>query len=150
MNGRRTRDSVSPQPAARPHPAGQTNHYDVWLLPSLVPLVSPASFFVVNAAAGLETGLGIRYGLAANGAPVRDAGFFLPRDPAYSAQRAVQLGWVEENTLALLESIVDGTPFPLAGAGSEDYCKEWILAVAARLEMEGVLANPEIIIKHAL
>lgn len=168
LDGIRSRQSASPEPEqkrSRPSISRSPDHYDIYFLPSHYPLLplplsatnTSASFFVVNAQAGLETGLGIRYGLAFSAemtlTPDRDAGFCLHRDERYNATDAVLLGWVEQEMLATFEEVVGKTEVvqPAGWAGEErNWSMEWVLAVCGRLEMEGILANPEIILRHAL
>ncbi|GJN90036.1 hypothetical protein Rhopal_003033-T1 [Rhodotorula paludigena] len=142
-------------------------HYDIYALPSLVPpaphLASPSTHFqscsliIVNRAAGLATGLGIRIGLASSPAdpavlvPTTDPGFFLPREAGYDASRAVLLGWVEEERLAELEALVRTCEVPRVldpPRGGE--VLEWLLGVGRRLEYEGILSNPELLLGDVL
>lgn len=63
------------------------------------------------------------------------------------------LGWVEEEKLSVFEEVVGKTevPQPVGWSGEpRNWSTEWVLAVVARLEMEGVLANGDLIVKHAL
>lgn len=169
LDGIRSRSSASPEPEqkrSRPSISSSENHYDIYFLPSRYPLLplplsltnTSASFFVVNAQAGLETGLGIRYGLqfsAETGllTPEKDAGFCLHRDERYNASEAVLLGWVEQEMLVLFEEVVGKTEVgqPARWAGeSRNWCTEWVMAVVGRLEMEGILANGDLLVKAAL
>ncbi|BGP41235.1 hypothetical protein JCM10450v2_005275 [Rhodotorula kratochvilovae] len=143
------------------------NHYDIYALPSFVPpsplLASPSthyqscSLIVVNRAAGLATGLGLRLGLAcapeqpAQLVPTSDPGFFLARESGYDPARAVLLGWVEEERLAELEALVRGCEVPTVRdppQGGE--VLEWLLGVGRTLEYEGILSNPELLLGDVL
>ncbi|GAA5912563.1 hypothetical protein JCM8208_001992 [Rhodotorula glutinis] len=149
------------------------NHYDIYALPSFVPpsphLASPStthqscSLIVVNRSAGLATGLGLRLGLScppvgANASahstqlvPVKDPGFFLPREQGYDVQHAVHLGWVEEERLPELERIVLGSDVPRVQdppQGGE--VLEWLLGVGRGLEYHGILSNPELLLGRLL
>ena len=140
---------------------------DIYAVPSFIPpspvLQSPSTHYqscslvVVNRAAGLATGLGIRLGLAS--APdqphllhtMSDPGFFLPRESGYDPHKAVLLGWVEEERLAELERIVRSCQVPvvtLPPRGGE--VLEWLLEVGRRLEYEGILANADILLGDVL
>ncbi|GAA5860926.1 hypothetical protein JCM3774_003190 [Rhodotorula dairenensis] len=176
LNGVRQRDSDSDDDGVRDDskrrvnvdsPTLQSGHYDIYAVPSFVPpspvLQSPSTHYqscslvVVNRAAGLATGLGIRLGLAA--APDRptllqattDPGFFLPRESGYDPHKAVLLGWVEQERLADLERIVRSCEVPvvtLPPRGGE--VLEWLLGVGRRLEYEGILANADILLGDIL
>jgi len=144
---------------------GEVEHYDIYALPSSAPLFPGASatsiaLVVVSSSRGLSN-LGLRFGVrgaqdAASGALAialeRDAGFFLPREPSYDASRAVLLGWVEIDALGALDAIIASTPLPplnTSAPGSTE-ARDWLLSVAQRLEMEGILANPEIVLSDFL
>ncbi|GAA5916611.1 hypothetical protein JCM6882_009178 [Rhodosporidiobolus microsporus] len=149
--------------------AEELGHYDIYALPSLVPpsplLASPSthyqscSFLIVNRAAGLATGLGILIGLAPSPhplaphalAPYTNPGFSLAREPGHDAEKAVLLGWVEQEKLAELDGLIRGVEVPMVSnppRGGE--VMEWLLSVGRRLEYEGVLSNPEILLKDVL
>lgn len=101
---------------------------DVYCIPSHTPpsplLVSPtshfqnAAFVVVNRSAGLQSGLGARFGLATTVEQpnlliaVADPGFYLPRETSYDATKAVLLGWVEEERLGFFEQVVRSVELP--------------------------------------
>ncbi|BGP17606.1 hypothetical protein JCM10213_001257 [Rhodosporidiobolus nylandii] len=145
------------------------NHYDIYALPCLTPpsplLQSPSTYFqscsllVVNRAAGLATGLGIRIGLVSSPAAPQqlaaqtDPGFSLAREghTGYDASKAVLLGWVEEERLTELEALVRSCEVPVVQSpprGGE--VMEWLLGVGRRLEYEGFLSNPEILLGDVL
>ncbi|GAA6055857.1 hypothetical protein JCM3770_001523 [Rhodotorula araucariae] len=143
------------------------NHYDIYALPSFVPpsplLASPATHYqscslvVVNRAAGLATGLGLRLGLAcapdapAHLVPTSDPGFVLAREAGHDPARAVLLGWVEEERLVELEALVRACDVPHVcdpPLGGE--VLEWLLGVGRRLEYEGILSNPELLLGDVL
>lgn len=136
-------------------------------MPSFVPpspfLQSPATHYqscslvVVNRAAGLATGLGIRLGLACTAEQplvlqaTTDPGFFLPREAGYDPHKAVLLGWVEEERLGDLERIVRSCEVPAVTnppRGGE--VLEWLLGVGRRLEYEGILANADLLLGDVL
>lgn len=144
---------------------------DIYAIPSITPphpsLQAPIatyqsiSLLVVNRAAGLSSGLGILYALAStvvayNGKPAlvphRDPGFFLGREPSFDAGAAVLLGWVEEEKLGWLDGVVAGSRVPRleggVGQGLMGCVREWLLELLGRLEMEGVLSNPELLVAH--
>ncbi|TKA55904.1 hypothetical protein B0A53_01601 [Rhodotorula sp. CCFEE 5036] len=175
MNGIRPRDSGSDD--ERPSrddkrvnvdsPSLQSGHYDIYAVPSFIPpspvLQSPSTHYqscslvVVNRAAGLATGLGIRLGLASTSdqphllQTTSDPGFFLPREAGYDPHKAVLLGWVEEERLAELERIVRSCQAPVVTVpprGGE--VLEWLLEVGRRLEYEGILANADILLGDVL
>ncbi|BGP33298.1 hypothetical protein JCM10296v2_005094 [Rhodotorula toruloides] len=142
-------------------------HYDIYALPSFIPpsplLQSPSTFYqscsfiIVNRVGGLQTGLGIRVGLSASPAApnllaaTTDPGFFLSRETGYDASKAVLLGWVEEERLAELERIVRSCEVPVVQnppRGGE--VLEWLLGVGRRLEYEGILSNPELLLSDVL
>lgn len=132
---------------------------DIYLLPLHAPSPPPgpnytsSSFVVVNRSAGL-TGLGARYCLSYNHSPpsltpLRDPGFFLPRETAtYDTSRAVLLGWVEEEQLGFFEQVVASVQVPPLRGGGE--VNEWLLGCAGKLEMEGILSNPELLVAGIL
>ncbi|GAA5862246.1 hypothetical protein JCM1840_001692 [Sporobolomyces johnsonii] len=145
----------------------ELGHYDIYALPSHTPpspllqtaatFFQSCSFFIVNRSAGLQTGLGIRIGLSSSPTsptelqPTTDPGFFLPREQGYDASKAVLLGWVEQERLAELEALVRSCEVPLVQSpprGGE--VLEWILGVGRKLEWEGILANPEILLRDVL
>ncbi|GAA5995867.1 hypothetical protein JCM5350_007965 [Sporobolomyces pararoseus] len=144
----------------------ELSHYDIYALPSLIPpsplLQSSASYFqscslfVVNRAAGLS-GLGIRIGLACDPSqpqslqPITDPGFSLLREQGYDAQKAILLGWVEEERLVELEGFVKSCEVPTVTAPSRGgEALEWILNVGRKLEWEGILANADILLSDVL
>jgi hypothetical protein len=140
---------------------------DIYALPSIVP-PSPllqtssthfqsASLIIVNRTAGLATGLGIRIGLISSSstpnllAAQTDPGFSLAREPSYDPQKAVLLGWVEEERLMELEGMVRSCPVPVVRnppQGGE--VMEWLGEVGRKLEYEGFLSNPEILLSNVL
>ncbi|GAA6028769.1 hypothetical protein JCM8097_007386 [Rhodosporidiobolus ruineniae] len=147
----------------------ELRHYDIYALPSLAPpsplLASPSTFYqscsllIVNRAAGLATGLGIRIGLSPSPSPPShlvaqtDPGFNLAREAGhgYDPGKAVLLGWVEEERLAELEAMVRGCEVPTVQnppRGGE--VMEWLLNVGRRLEYEGILSNPEILLRDVM
>ncbi|GAA5879718.1 hypothetical protein JCM16303_004146 [Sporobolomyces ruberrimus] len=145
---------------------GQVSHYDIYALPSFIPpsplLHSPTShfqsvsLFVVNRSAGLS-GLGIRIGLASPPSSpeslqtVTDPGFSLLREQGYDPQKAIMLGWVEEEKLGALEAFVKSCEVPVVAnppRGGE--ALEWILNVGRKLEWEGILANADILLSDVL
>ena len=68
------------------------------------------------------------------------------------SSRAVLLGWVEIDALGALDAIIASTPLPplnTSAPGSTE-ARDWLLSVAQRLEMEGILANPEIVLSDFL
>ncbi|KAM0753337.1 hypothetical protein T439DRAFT_195917 [Meredithblackwellia eburnea MCA 4105] len=165
MNGlTRVRDEDEPasKRSSRTATPLPPSHYDIYALPcTMCPLaVHPSTFFksasfvVVNRAVGLSSGLGIRYGLTTlDGGltltPQRDPGFFLAREPTYDPSKAVLLGWVEEDQLSFFDSIIETVPVPrVVGSGLET--KEWLLAVAGKLEMEGIVSNGDILLDDIL
>ncbi|GAA5895740.1 uncharacterized protein JCM6883_001608 [Sporobolomyces salmoneus] len=144
----------------------ELSHYDIYALPSFIPpsplLHNPSahfqscSLFVVNRAAGLS-GLGVRIGLTSDPSSpqslqvVTDPGFSLLREQGYDAQKAVLLGWVEEERLADLEGFVKSCEVPIVRnppTGGE--ALEWILNVGRKLEWEGILANADILLSDVL
>ncbi|GAA5926793.1 uncharacterized protein JCM15063_000372 [Sporobolomyces koalae] len=145
----------------------ELSHYDIYALPSFVPplpvLHSPTShfqsvsLFVVNRSAGLS-GLGIRIGLAPSPDPphalhpITDPGFCLAREQgAYDPNKAILLGWVEEERLYDLERFVKSCEVPVVTEpprGGE--MLEWILNVGRKLEWEGILANADILLSDVL
>lgn len=60
------------------------------------------------------------------------------------------LGWVEEERLGWLDGVVAGMGVPRleggVGQGVMGCAREWVLGVLGRLEMEGVLSNPELLV----
>lgn len=132
---------------------------DIYLLPLHAPSPPPgpsytsSSFVVVNRSAGL-TGLGARYCLTYTSSPpsltpLRDPGFFLPRETVtYDSNRAVLLGWVEEEQLGFFEQVVGSVQVPPLRGGGE--VNEWLLSCAGKLEMEGILSNPELLMAGIL
>ncbi|GAA5982517.1 hypothetical protein JCM11641_006142 [Rhodosporidiobolus odoratus] len=142
-------------------------HYDIYALPSITP-PSPllqststyfqnCSLFIVNRAAGLATGLGIRIGLVTSPLTPQflhaqtDPGFYLAREPSYDASKAVLLGWVEQERLAELEMMVKGCEVPVVrNPPSGREVLDWVLGVGRRLEYEGILSNPEILLGDVL
>lgn len=79
---------------------------------------------------------------------MRDPGFFLAREPSYDATKAILLGWVEEEQLPFFDAIVERVPAPRVGGGGE--VKEWLMDVARRLEMEGIVSNGDIMLADVL
>ncbi|GAA6011762.1 hypothetical protein JCM10207_004236 [Rhodosporidiobolus poonsookiae] len=172
MNGTRPREDDGDEEdhykrANVQQPTQEARHYDIYALPSLTPpsplLLSPSthfqscSFIIVNRVAGLATGLGIRIGLTCDPsnpavlAPHTDPGFSLAREPSYDAQKAVLLGWVEEERLAELDALIRGCEVPVVTSpprGGE--VMEWLLGVGRRLEYEGILSNPEFLLGDVL
>lgn len=146
---------------------------DIYALPSFIApdatLASQSthhqscSLIVVNRSAGLATGLGIRLGLTFAPAdpsrsepaylvPFSDPGFFLPREQGYDLDRAVHLGWVEEERLADLQRIVlhECAPLRVDNPPRGGEVLEWLLEVGRRLEYEGILSNPELLLGDLL
>ncbi len=62
------------------------------------------------------------------------------------------LGWVEQEKLAWLDGVVAASRVPRlesgAGQGLAGCVREWLLELVGRLEMEGVLSNPELLVAH--
>ena len=140
------------------------NHYDIYVVPSSQPLApalvwsgvhyQDASFVVVNRAAGLAA-LGIRLGLALsppNNLDVRvDPGFCLPREHSYDAQKAILVGWVQQESLAMLEAVVRSSPIPrLDAERTMPVSLEWLLGAGHQLEMAGVLSNSDLLLSDIL
>ncbi|GAA5825195.1 hypothetical protein JCM11251_006138 [Rhodosporidiobolus azoricus] len=174
MNGTRAREYDGDEDGSEQYKrtnVAQTEelgHYDIYALPSLIPpsphLQSPStyyqscSFLIVNRTAGLATGLGILIGLTPSPIPPHttlaaqtNPGFSLAREPAYDAEKAVLLGWVEQEKLGELDMLIRGVEVPAVqnpARGGE--VMEWLLNVGRRLEYEGILSNPEILLKDVL
>lgn len=148
------------------------NHYSLYFIPSphsLLPHLpahnlNSACLYVVNSG-GLEQGLGLCFCLdlvvspgTANGhspglGVARHQGCIAraPRIDEVHARwdlgRAVYLGWVEENILARLEAIILSVPVP---GVSEGMTREWIMECASRLEMEGIVANADLMLRGCI
>ncbi|KAM0786494.1 hypothetical protein ACM66B_001952 [Microbotryomycetes sp. NB124-2] len=145
-------------------------HYDIYVVPCMTP-PSPlhvradqhyqsASFVVVNRATGLQSGLGVRFGLTTTNADpatgqarlcaVADPGFSLMREVGYEPLKAVLLGWVEQEKLGHFEHIVRSVEVPSAPTPRASEMLQWLLTVAARLEYEGICANGELLLGDIL
>ncbi|KAK4046473.1 hypothetical protein OIO90_006557 [Microbotryomycetes sp. JL221] len=114
-----------------------------------------ASFVVVNRATGLQSGLGVRFGLVQGSTPqmlqvVADPGFSLLREVGYDPSKAVLLGWVEQENLAYFEHVVKSVQVPTSPSPRGSEMLEWLLTVAARLEYEGICANGELLLADVL
>ncbi|GAA5864863.1 hypothetical protein JCM8547_009254 [Rhodosporidiobolus lusitaniae] len=143
------------------------NHYDIYAIPSFVP-PSPllqsssthfqsASLVIVNRSAGLSTGLGISIFLTSSTSSPHlltthtNPGFSLAREPSFDASKAILLGWVEEERLMELEEMVRRCEVPAVHnppRGGE--ALEWLMGVGRKLEYEGFLSNPEILLSDVL
>lgn len=66
----------------------------------------------------------------------------------YDSNRAVLLGWVEEEQLGFFEQVVGSVQVPPLRGGGE--VNEWLLSCAGKLEMEGILSNPELLMAGIL
>jgi hypothetical protein len=83
-------------------------------------------------------------------ASITDPSFFLPREQAsYDPTRVVLLGWIHEDRLGYFEGLVRSVGVP-AWRGTGEEVGEWVVEVARKLEYEGVLSNPELLMRRIM
>ncbi|SCZ87772.1 BZ3500_MvSof-1268-A1-R1_Chr2-3g05240 [Microbotryum saponariae] len=141
----------------------EQNHYDIYCIPCTCPCLSvpqttaypSASFLIVHRQSGMATGLGVRFGIQSSSTSpealisvVADPGFSLHREPGFDKDKAVLLGWVEQERLGFLEQIIRAVEIRKPQNGRE--MLDWLLAVARVLEYEGIAANGELLLGDIL